>query len=511
MNVIPPRRRGACPGLTVPMQTGDGLLVRLASQGVPVGLDAATALCAAARRHGNGVIEVTARGNIQIRGLSLASAPAFADVVAGLGIDAGDGVPILTDPLAGLEPLSARPGGADSLPPCGRGSGWGVVQRGSEVPHLATPAPNPSPQGGGETSAAPSHLTLVPIGIEQEHVTESHRVADALRRRLAAASFASMLGPKISVVIDGGSALHLDAVRADIRLRAGSAGWHVGIGGDANSATPIGTVAHTHAVDTVAHLLATIARHGPQARAHDLIRRHGSDAFRAAIADVLIEAASPAPRPPSDPIGPHSLRDGDLAFGIALAFGHTDANAFESLIRAAGRAGAGSLRTAPGRALLVIGLADNAARELAARAEGLGFITRRDDARRHVVACAGAPICASAEIPARTLAPLISRAAAGLLDGALTIHVSGCRKGCAHPGASALAIVGDRNGCGLIIDGAARDRPLATIATADVSVAFERIAGEVAGVARPGDTSTGALARLGATRLAAVFGAADHE
>jgi precorrin-3B synthase len=200
-----------------------------------------------------------------------------------------------------------------------------------------------------------------------------------------------------------------------------------------------------------------------------------------------------------------------LALGIALAFGHTDADALESLIGAAGRAGAGSLRTAHGRALLVVGLADGEARDLAAHAGGLGYITRHDDPRRHVVACAGAPICASAEIPARALAPLISRAAPGLLDGALTIHVSGCRKGCAHPGACALAIVGDRSGGGLVVNGPARDRPLATVATTDVPAAFERIAGEVARMARPGEASADVLARLGATRLAAIFGAAQHE
>ena len=62
------QRRGACPGLSAPMPTGDGLLVRL----LPIGtipLDAFAALCAAAQAHGNGVIEVTARGSIQVRGL----------------------------------------------------------------------------------------------------------------------------------------------------------------------------------------------------------------------------------------------------------------------------------------------------------------------------------------------------------------------------------------------------------------------------------------------------------
>src|SRR5262249_54138474 len=97
------RRRGACPGLSAPMQTGDGLLARLRPDGT-VTLDQMAGLCAAARRHGNGVIEITSRGSIQVRGLSETSAPDFAEAVARLGIAAHDGVPVIADPLAGLDP-----------------------------------------------------------------------------------------------------------------------------------------------------------------------------------------------------------------------------------------------------------------------------------------------------------------------------------------------------------------------------------------------------------------------
>src|ERR1700734_2929086 len=98
-----PSPRGVCPGLSAPMPTGDGLLVRL----LPIGtipLAAFGALCAAARAHGNGIIEITARGSIQIRGLSAASAPLFAATIAGLNIAAEDGVPVQSSALAGLDP-----------------------------------------------------------------------------------------------------------------------------------------------------------------------------------------------------------------------------------------------------------------------------------------------------------------------------------------------------------------------------------------------------------------------
>ena len=77
-----PQRRGACPGLSAPMATGDGLLARLMPTGT-ISLDAMAGLSAAALRYGNRIIEITSRGSIQIRGLTHDSAPAFADAVVG--------------------------------------------------------------------------------------------------------------------------------------------------------------------------------------------------------------------------------------------------------------------------------------------------------------------------------------------------------------------------------------------------------------------------------------------
>ncbi len=81
-------RRGACPALSAPMQTGDGLLVRL--NPVAGGLSPAqlAGLCDAAGMFGNGVIEVTARGSMQVRGLTSASAAPFAEAIDRLGIAA---------------------------------------------------------------------------------------------------------------------------------------------------------------------------------------------------------------------------------------------------------------------------------------------------------------------------------------------------------------------------------------------------------------------------------------
>ena len=38
------------------------------------------------------------------------------------------------------------------------------------------------------------------------------------------------------------------------------------------------------------------------------------------------------------------------------------------------------------------------------------------------------------------------------------IHISGCAKGCAHPGPAALTVVGTAAGCALITNGSAGDK-----------------------------------------------------
>jgi precorrin-3B synthase len=454
-------RRGACPGLSAPMPTGDGLLVRLVpADAMP--LDAFIALCAAARAHGNGTMEVTARGSLQVRGLTPASAPLFAAEIARLDIAAADGVPVITGPLPD----------------------------------------------------------------DPEAVIDASALATTLRRAIAHAHL--MLAPKVSVAVDGGGPLHLNAFAADIRLRAvgpatapsllvalgarlppplagegwgggrfrqkvDCSGWNVegsppqpspASGGGERLDLPaahmrlpspdaggvgavawLGAIAPERAVDVVLGLLKEIAAHGPAARGADVLCARGIDALRSQF--DIEPAPTPAPRPPAEMVGPHLLRDGSLALGFALAFGHAQADALLELSRCAAGHRAQSIRPAPDRALMLIGVSPERASALAASAERLGFIVRADDPRRRIAACAGAPACASGFIDARRLATVIAPRLEGRRDG-IAIHVSGCAKGCAHPGPVALTVVGDAQGCGIIRDGTARGTQRRHVAPDDI-------------------------------------------
>ena len=132
--------------------------------------------------------------------------------------------------------------------------------------------------------------------------------------------------------------------------------------------------------------------------------------------------------------------------GAGLRFGAMDAGVLAGLAELAG--GDRVLRLTPWRAVLVPGAPDEAA------LERLGLIVAADDPALQVSACVGAPGCASGSVVTRRLA-------AGLRPAAdQTIHVSGCSKGCAHPGAAALTFVGRDGLFDVVRDGRAGDVPV---------------------------------------------------
>jgi precorrin-3B synthase len=397
------QRRGACPGLSAPMATGDGLLVRFSPLGT-ISLVAFDALCEAAKRHGNGIVEITARGNIQVRGLSTATAPEFADAIAALDIATADGVPIVCGPLAGLDP---------------------------------------------------------------QELLDASKLAAELRNALARSSLAAQLSPKVSIVIDGGGTYRLDELASDVRARAFKNGSNthieIKIAGDT-----LGSIALGDAIAALMRLLGVVAHHGRQARARDVIAAEGLEIFRVAIAAFLIPSSPGEAGREQIAIGAWQLRDGSLACGIALPFGHADAALLQQMSDAAETAGAQGFRTAPDRTLLAIGLPQEKLESFMSSAKSLGFIVEAGDPRRNVFACAGAPICGAAHIAARALGPQIAAAAAPYLDSKFKVHVSGCAKGCAHPSPAALSVVGTDAGCALVANGSARDTPFMTVPTTEL-------------------------------------------
>ncbi|MBZ9753876.1 precorrin-3B synthase [Mesorhizobium sp. ESP6-5] len=483
-------RRGACPALSAPMQTGDGLLVRLnpVTGGLPPAL--LVGLCESALRHGKGIMEVTARGSLQIRGLTTQSARLLAAEVDALGIAIRTGVPVETGPLAGIDPHE-----------------------------IADPRP----------------------------------LAERIRAAVEDAGLAPRLGPKVSVVVDGGGQLTLDAVTADVRLKAVRSGvgvqWQVSVAGDGQSARLLVAAEEDTARDVAVAVLRMVTEKGRESRARDLSERQLVSlagwlcltSLREAPPSVLPDISpsrgeitmSPTVSPISDvvkekpesklpisppdgemsgrteggasrrPIGLFSLAGDIFTFGIGLPYGSMPADKIIGLAQKALALGTSEIRLAPGRALLFLGQPTEANQSLHHTAATLGFVTSPTDPRTRIAACPGAPACASGRIATRDIAEAIATKNADILD--FTLHVSGCAKGCANPGPAALTIVGGENGAGLVVNATAKSLPAGYRPGYDAPRGFSRVAAMIRGARHQGETAAACLTRLGTAAIAEMY------
>ncbi|WP_176218704.1 precorrin-3B synthase [Rhizobium rhizosphaerae] len=469
-------RRGACPTLAAPMPTGDGLLARLRPRDAALPLSLARAVLLAAGRHGSGLVEITARGSLQVRGLTARSAADFADDVA------QSGFPLAQGPAVEISPLS---------------------------------------------------------GLDRQALADGQAMAQRLRAVLAeeeagSSGFTDRLAPKLSIVIDEGGQADLSGLIADLRLVAEAAErWRLFLG-----AQDAGLFDAQGAVVAVRASLRALAQLGRAARGRDL--------DPATLTLPALEAATPekpaepenepgaetgalqgqgrapemkrgsarqSPRPEAVTlVGPIDLGPGDrltrsFALGLGFAFGQARAADLIAFLELAEAEGAAELRLAPDHGLIVAPLGEAALRRLMARAEALGFITRPDNPARAVAACAGRPACASACLDTKGIAAQAAERLAPLLDGSVRLHVSGCPKGCAHPRAAALTLVGGpaQERLGLVLEGQAADAPSIALDVSDLNGALTRLSRCVSGARLAGESARACLRRLGPAGIAAAL------
>ncbi len=125
--------------------------------------------------------------------------------------------------------------------------------------------------------------------------------------------------------------------------------------------------------------------------------------------------------------------------GFGAPLGRLDAGQLQAIAALADEFGRGELRLSPWHVIFIPHVAAQRAEKLLAAARELGFITDNSMLRVDVSACSGHGGCRGAKLdtPGHALA-IMQAFAANMpeLPAALSIHVSGCPKGCAHRGAS---------------------------------------------------------------------------
>jgi precorrin-3B synthase len=401
MTAVPQNlRKGWCPGVRRPMESGDGQIMRIRPRAGRLSAVGLAAIAQLAERYGNGLIDITRRANIQMRGVRGDSHEDLLSELDGLGLADETVVAeavrnVMVNPLAGLDP--------------------------SEV------------------------MDMRPIACSLE---------DALARN--AASFS--ISGKFGFVVDGGGLLPLDEERGDVRLRAVacSDGVMVAVGID----RPDGVhwlrvvLPEEAVVAAVCVRQAFCALSGPGERTVSL-----PESGVAALSLSIEEFGRPAAElklsngASKKLLGALSCADGVVVVGFAAAFGRMEAADLLAVAQQAVALGACEFRLSPWRAFYVPMPDAAAALKMLDAASAHGFISDAADPLLSIDACPGAPACTSANVDtrsaARALAPLLGRI------GCTTAHVSGCSKGCARSKAADLVLVGEAGRFRLVRNGTA--------------------------------------------------------
>jgi precorrin-3B synthase len=360
--------KGWCPSALRPMQSGDGLVVRLRPRGGRITSAQAAGIAELAGRYGNGLIDLTARANLQLRGVREQGHAPLVEALAELSLIDSD-----------LETESQR------------------------------------------------NILVVPFWHDGD---DTQMLAAELEQKLAAKPLG--VSAKFGFAIDCGAERVLAQASADIRIERGADGGLIVRTDGAEQGSP---VTRGEAVDRAFELAKWFVASGGAKDGRGRMAAHLADG--ATLPKSLDGSAGPAPAvaPPRPGIRPAGAL-------IGLGFGQMR----DTTLRFLARQSAG-LRMTPWRMILAESLREMPLYE--------GLVTRADDPMLRVVACTGAPGCQEAHVETRslaaTLAPYLPE------DGLL--HVAGCAKGCAHPTAAPVTLVGTRSGFDLIRNGSAHDAP----------------------------------------------------
>ena len=408
--------KGWCPGARRPMETGDGLLVRLRITAGIVSADLAGEIADLSRRFGNELIDLSQRGNLQLR-----------------GVEEDD----LYELLGRLDRL-------------------GIL--------------DPSAEAEAVRNIVPSPLA----GLDPSAAIDGRALASALEARLTSDPSIFALPGKFGFVVDEGGRLALDDVAVDVRLTglATPDGPRVllAVAVKPGHYQPIAVVGVDEAPERAADLARAVVKlraEIPEAprRMHEIVGLTGLAAlFHAAgFGEVMAEVERLVPRRAGGTaiLGDHTHEPGGF-IGLGAPFGRFTADQLALIGELAGERGGGEIRLTPWRAVLIPGVNPEKLPRIRPWIAAGRFVFSPDDPRLAVVTCAGSTGCRNATLDTREHAAELASIARRLGSSGTTLHVSGCEKGCAHPGAMPYTLTARDGRYDLVRAGRAWDAPAIT-------------------------------------------------
>ncbi len=369
------RERGdACPGALRLHAADDGFLARVRVPGGLLTVRQASVLALAADRFGDGHLELTSRGNVQLRGLAEGCGAGLAELLDG----------------AGLLPAPSH----------------------ERVRNIVA-----TPLSGLDGPDGPDRPDALAWALEFD-------------RQLCASPWAAALSGRFLFAFDDGRG-DVAALGPDVTVLGRPDGRAlVRLGRAADAVELAGPDAPRAALTAARYFLDAAAEAGTQAwRVSELPAEHAlrTTEFgrRLDAAGIAATPAGPVDWPYAAPPKPSGAGGPDRATLCVLPpLGRLGSAQWRVLTQVADE-GSGELRVTPWRSVIL----PAAGAHGAARIEDAGLVLAPDSPWESVTACTGRPGCAKSRADVRADA----RAVADRARGPLPVHWSGCERRCGHP------------------------------------------------------------------------------
>lgn len=367
-------RPSACPGLLRIVPARDGGLCRVKLPGGRLTSAQARAIAAASARWASGVLELTNRANLQLRGVRQDGAAALVAELQAAGLGPAD-------PAA------------------------------DDVRNLLL-----SPSAGRD----PQQLQDVrPLAAELLALLEGDRRLHGL-------------SAKFALQLDGGEALARLDHPHDVWLSVRAEGYVLGLAGTPADA-PLGLIPAGREVATVATLLHRfLDLAGPEQ--HRMRQLLAQRTLAELLAELDLLPVPPSLRAPADAalrLGSHQQRQAGLHWiGAQPALGRLPAKSLATVADLAEHHGNGDLHLTPWQGLLLPDVPVDQAAELLAALATLELITDPAAPLARLVACTGSQGCAKGRADTKGDALRLAER----LPAEVEVHLSGCPRSCALAG-----------------------------------------------------------------------------
>jgi precorrin-3B synthase len=382
-----------CPGVLRLHESQDGLLARIRLPGGRVSADQLDAIAGAGSELGSGIVELTSRANLQLRGLRAGAREELQERLRAAGllpsVDHDHVRNVMASPLAGRTDGTAAGEDADAL-------------------------------------------------------------VAALVRELCADDRVTALSGRFLFAVDDGSGLLLGP-RADVVLApAQDGGWQLLLAGRPASAEARSAVEAADLAVDAARAFLDVRGDGMAWRIAEL--DNGPERVARAIGAELTGPPTTGTGDRVEP-GTTTQRDGRIAVTALAPLGRLEPGQTARLAEVVREHGDGELRVSPWRSVTLVDRPAEQAATAQAALDAIGLVARSGTGWSRLSACPGIAGCAKARLDVRRGA---ARRAAMRGPDAPVEHWSGCERCCGMPRETGVAAVGGDGGVTVTVDGEER-------------------------------------------------------